>query len=286
MPATSEHHDQPDPRRSERPADEPGLAASVVPDDRLRPLTAAEAARYARHLGLPQVGEAGQRRISAAKFLVVGLGGLGSPVALYLAAAGVGTVGLADFDVVDESNLQRQVVHSTGDTGRAKVDSAADRLAALNPTVQVVRHPAGLTAGPGPTGARTIVAGYDVVVDCTDSFEARYLINDVCLALGTPWVHGSVWQLHGQVSVFAGSGPCYRCLHPALPDQADSATGVLGVLPGIVGAIQATEALKLVVGGPTLVGRVLMVDAWAMRFDEVTLAKDPDCPACGSSSRP
>ncbi|MCL2090834.1 MAG: ThiF family adenylyltransferase [Micrococcales bacterium] len=284
MSAPSEPRDRPSRGHGDltRPAQEPGAEpTSLVPDHRLRPLTTAETARYARHLALPQVGEAGQRRIRAARVLVVGLGGLGSPVALYLAAAGVGTVGLADFDTVDESNLQRQVVHGTADTGRAKVDSAADRLAALDPGVQVVRHPAGLTSD----DATPVVAAYDVVVDCTDSFEARYLINDTCLALRTPWVHGSVWQLHGQVAVFTGSGPCYRCLHPGPPDQAP-ATGVLGVLPGIVGTVQAAEALKLVLGGPTLVGRLLLVDAWAMRFDAVTLARDPACPACGPRDLP
>lgn len=274
MSATSDRHARPS---RELTGGGRSLAAGVVPDDRLRPLTAAEATRYARHLELPQVGREGQRRIRAARVLVVGLGGLGSPVALYLAAAGVGTVGLADFDIVDESNLQRQVVHGTPDTGRAKVDSAADRLAALNPDVQVVRHPAGVTRD----DASTVIDGYDVVVDCTDSFDARYLLNDVCLALGVPWVHGSVWQLHGQVSVFTRTGPCYRCLHPRPPDQSDGSVGVLGVLPGIVGAVQAAEVLKLVIGGPTLVGRVLEVDAWLMRFDDVVLTQDPACPACG-----
>ncbi len=277
MPAAPEHHDRSS-RGPARPAAEHGRNLSgVVPDDRLRPLTAAETVRYARHLDLPHVGPAGQRQILAAKVLVVGLGGLGSPVALYLAAAGIGTIGLADFDVVDESNLQRQIVHGTSDTGRAKVDSAADRLAALNPGVHLTRHPAGLTRG----DAEAVVAGYDVVVDCTDSFDARYLLNDVCLALGIPWVHGSVWQLHGQVSVFTRPGPCYRCLHPQPPGQPDGSAGVLGVLPGIVGAVQAAEVLKLVVGGPTLAGRVLQVDAWSMRFDEVRLDANPACPTCG-----
>ncbi|MDR3068168.1 MAG: ThiF family adenylyltransferase [Cellulomonas sp.] len=296
MPATSERHGRPSrgrpdpaPAAAERGADRTAslVPDSLVPDDRLRPLTAAETVRYARHLLLPQVGDEGQRRIRAAKVLVVGLGGLGSPVALYLAAAGVGTIGLADFDVVEESNLQRQVIHSTSDTGRAKVDSAADRLVALNPAVRFVRHPTGLTAGtPPPDDPATVVAGYDVVVDCTDSFGARYLLNEVCLAGGTPLVHGSVWQFHGQVTVLATtSGPCYRCLYPEppapgqLPDP--SRVGILGVLPGIVGTVQATEVLKLVVGGPVLVGRVLQVDSWSMRFDEVRLAKDPACPACG-----
>ena len=266
----------------------PALTPSVVPDDRLLPLTAAETARYARHLALPQVGEVGQRRIRAARVLVVGLGGLGSPVALYLAAAGIGTLGLADADVVDESNLQRQVVHATADAGRPKVDSAADRLAALNPRVRAVRHPQGLTRD----NARTIVDGYDVVIDATDTFDARYLVNDVCVELGTPWVHGAVGQLHGQVSVLAavsdaGPGPCYRCLHPEPPSPDPGGDpGILGPLPGIVGAVQAAETLKLVVGGPTLVGRVLMVDAWTMRFDEVPLAKDPACPVCGAGSVP
>ncbi|MCL2849650.1 MAG: ThiF family adenylyltransferase [Micrococcales bacterium] len=248
---------------------------AAVGDDRLRPLSAAQAARYVHHRALAHVGQGGQERLAAAKVLVVGLGGLGSPVALYLVAAGVGTVGLADPDVVVDSNLQRQVVHTTGEVGRPKVDSAAAHLAALNPMVETVRHPAGLTVD----NASRLVAGYDVVVDCTDTFDARYLINDVCLDLATPWVHGAVDGVDGEVSVFVpGSGPCYRCLHRAATPREPQ--GVLGPLPGIVGAIAATETLKLVLGAPSLVGRVLLVDAWAMSFDEVALTQDPTCPAC------
>jgi len=238
-------------------------------------LTAAQAERYGPHLALPQIGTDGQRQVLAARVLVVGLGGLGSPVALYLAAAGIGTLGLADADTVAQSNLQRQVVHGTTDVGRLKADSAADRLASLNPEVRLVRHRMGVSTDSG------WLSDYDVVVDCTDTFEARYLINDLCTQAQIPWVHAAVDAIAGQVTVFAPDGPCYRCLQPSAPD-AERAAGVLGPLPGIVGAIQATETLKLVVGAPTLVGRLLVLDAWTMTFDELRITKHPTCPTCST----
>ena len=247
-----------------------------MPDlEHLPGLTAAQTARYAPHLALAQLGDDGQRQILASRVLVVGLGGLGSPVALYLAAAGVGTLGLADTDVVSVSNLQRQVVHCTADAGRPKVDCAAERLAALNPGVHLVRHPTGVT------GEATWIADYDVVVDCTDSFEARYLVNDLCTAERISWVHAAVDAVAGQVTVFTPDGPCYRCLQPS-PVDIPSSPGVLGPLPGIVGAIQAAETLKLVVGAPTLTGRVLVLDAWTMTFDTIPLTKHPTCPTCST----
>jgi sulfur-carrier protein adenylyltransferase/sulfurtransferase len=242
-----------------------------------------EVQRYSRHLIMPEVGLDGQRRLKAAKVLCIGAGGLGSPAALYLAAAGVGTLGLVDFDVVDFSNLQRQIIHGTPDVGRPKLASARDRLQALNPEVAMVGHETALTS----KNALDLFAGYDVVVDGTDNFPTRYLVNDACVLAGKPNVYGSIFRFEGQASVFAApGGPCYRCLYaeppPAglVPSCAEG--GVLGVLPGVIGTIQATEAIKLLLGtGEPLVGRLLLYDALRMRFREVRLRRDPDCPVCG-----
>jgi sulfur-carrier protein adenylyltransferase/sulfurtransferase len=256
-----------------------GCNVSMTLPDLSRP----ELLRYARHLALPDVGMEGQRRLKAARVLCVGAGGLGSPVALYLAAAGVGTLGLVDFDVVDATNLQRQILHGTKDVGRPKLDSAADRLADVNPHVEVVRHDAHLDS----TNALDILRPYDVVVDGTDNFPTRYLVNDACVMLGKPNVFGSVFRWEGQASVFATSGgPCYRCLFrepppPGLvPNCAEG--GVLGVLPGIIGSLQALETLKLILGaGDTLAGRLVIFDALEMSWREVALRRNPECPVCG-----
>ncbi len=239
--------------------------------------------RYARHLALPEVGPDGQRRLKAARVVCVGAGGLGSPLALYLAAAGVGTIGLVDFDVVDATNLQRQILHGTKDVGRSKLDSAADRLHDVNPHVEVVRHGARIDS----TNALDILRDYDIVVDGTDNFPTRYLVNDACVLLGKPNVYGSVFRWEGQVSVFGTEGgPCYRCLFrepppPGLvPNCAEG--GVLGVLPGIIGSLQAMETIKWIVGaGDTLAGRLLLFDALEMSWREVRVSRNPDCPVCG-----
>ncbi len=247
-------------------------------------LSSDELRRYGRHLVLPDVGVEGQRRLKGGRVLLVGAGGLGSPVALYLAAAGVGTLGLIDFDVVDISNLQRQVVHGTSDVGRSKLDSARDRIHDVNPHVVVDTYQMRLTSA----NALDILADYDVIVDGTDNFATRYLVNDACVLLGRPNVYGSIFRFEGQASVFAtDAGPCYRCLYPEPPPPglvpSCAEGGVLGVLPGIVGTIQATEALKLLLGiGEPLVGRLLLIDALSARFRTVGLAKDPACPACGT----
>lgn len=240
--------------------------------------------RYARHLILPGVELAGQERLKAARVLVIGAGGLGSPVALYLAAAGVGTLGLVDFDVVDITNLQRQILHGTADVGRPKLESARDRLRDVNPHVVLELHPAKLTSA----NALEIIGGYDIVVDGTDNFATRYLVNDACVLLGKPNVYGSIFRFEGQASVFSTpDGPCYRCLFPEpppaglVPNCAEG--GVLGVLPGMIGTIQAAEAIKLALGaGTTLAGRLLLVDALTMSVRTVTLRRDPTCPACGT----
>jgi adenylyltransferase/sulfurtransferase len=243
-----------------------------------------ELVRYARHLSLPDVGRSGQERLKAARVLVVGAGGLGSPAALYLAAAGVGTLGIVDADRVELGNLQRQILHGTGGVGSPKVASAAGRIADLNPFVQVERHELRLEA----SNAAGVLAGYDVVLDGSDNFPTRYLINDTCVWLGKPLVYGSIFRFEGQVSVFdAARGPCYRCLYaePPPPDLVPNCAegGVLGVLPGIVGSIQALEAIKLVLEiGDTLVGRLLLFDALTLSFRELGLRKDPDCPVCGN----
>lgn len=249
-------------------------------------LTTEQLRRYARHLILPEVGSEGQKKICAARVLCLGAGGLGSPVAIYLAAAGVGTLGLVDFDVVDITNLHRQPLHGTPDVGRPKVESARETLKRLNPEVEVVSHPVRLQAA----NAREIISGYDIVVDCTDNFPARYLANDACVMLRKPNVYGAIFRFEGQASVFAPhlGGPCYRCLYPeppppeAAPNCAEA--GVVGVLPGLVGCLQAIETLKLILGrGETLLGRLLVLDAWRMQFKEIKVRRDPRCPVCGDS---
>jgi molybdopterin/thiamine biosynthesis adenylyltransferase/rhodanese-related sulfurtransferase len=246
-------------------------------------LTSRERQRYSRHLLLPEVGEEGQRRLKSARVLCVGAGGLGSPAALYLAAAGVGTLGLVDFDVVDFSNLQRQIIHGTGDVGRSKLESAQSRIEGLNPEVHVETFDAHFSVA----NAKTLIEAFDVIVDGTDNFPARYLVNDACVIYGKPNAWGSIFRFEGQASVFAApGGPCYRCLHPEPPPAglvpSCAEAGVLGVLPGIIGTIQATEALKLILGiGDPLIGRFLIYDALKMRFRDLKLPKDPDCPVCG-----
>ena len=243
-----------------------------------------ELVRYSRHLGLAEVGEAGQLRLKQGSVLIVGAGGLGSPVALYLAAAGVGRLGIIDFDAVDLSNLQRQVLHDTQSIGVTKTESARTRLAGINPHVQVETFSHELTA----SNALEIIGGYDVVVDGTDNFRTRYLTNDACVLLGKPNVYASVLRFEGQASVFATrDGPCYRCLFPQPPPPglvpSCAEAGVLGVLPGLLGTIQATEAIKLLLGaGETLAGRLLLVDALRMQFRTIRLRRDPQCPACGT----
>ena len=243
-----------------------------------------EIARYSRHLILPEVGMEGQQKLKAAKVLCVGTGGLGSPLALYLAAAGIGTLGLVDFDVVDSSNLQRQIIHSTKDVGRPKIDSATEKLQALNPFLNVVKHEAMLTS----QNALEIISQYDIVADGTDNFPTRYLVNDACVLTGKPNAYGSIFRFEGQASVFATEqGPCYRCLYPEPPPPglvpSCAEGGVLGILPGLVGVIQATEVIKLILGkGEPLIGRLLLVNALDMRFRELKLRKNPDCPVCGA----
>ncbi|WP_425432488.1 molybdopterin-synthase adenylyltransferase MoeB [Granulicella rosea] len=248
-------------------------------------LTNDEISRYSRHLILPEVGMEGQRKLKAAKVLCVGTGGLGAPLALYLAAAGIGTIGLVDFDTVDESNLQRQIIHSTATVGKLKVDSAEIMLKGLNPTLNVVKHNTMLTSA----NALEIMKDYDVIADGTDNFQTRYLVNDACVLLGNkPNAYGSIFRFEGQASVFATEeGPCYRCLYPEPPPPglvpSCAEGGVLGILPGLVGVIQATEVIKLILGiGDTLVGRLLLVDALGMSFRTLKLRKNPDCPVCGT----
>src|SRR5262245_35477797 len=247
-------------------------------------LTTAELRRYARHLTIPEFGIEGQRKLRAARVLCIGAGGLGSPIAMYLAAAGVGTIGLVDADVVDESNLQRQLLHSTADVGRSKLDSARERLRGINPHVNVEGHAARFTS----ENAMDLVNDYDVVIDGTDNFPTRYLSNDVCVFLKKPNVYGSILRFEGQCSVFAPhlGGPCYRCMAPQppapglVPSCAEG--GVLGVLPGLIGTMQATEAVKLIVGiGEPLIGRLLHVDTLSMKFRTFNLRRDPECPVCG-----
>jgi len=259
----------------------PGLdsAAGELPS-----LERDEILRYSRHLLLPEVGLDGQRRLKAARVLLVGAGGLGSPLALYLAAGGVGTLGLVDFDAVDLTNLQRQILHGTSDIGRPKLDSARDRISDINPHVRVETFETRLTS----ENALEIARGFDIVVDGTDNFATRYLVNDACVLLGKPNVYGSIFRFDGQASVFAtADGPCYRCLYaePPPPGLVPSCAeaGVLGVLPGLIGTIQATETLKLILGtGTPLIGRLLLVDALHMRFRTVNVRRDPGCPACGT----
>jgi molybdopterin/thiamine biosynthesis adenylyltransferase/rhodanese-related sulfurtransferase len=246
-------------------------------------LSTDDLSRYSRHLILPEVGTEGQRRLKAARVLCVGTGGLGSPLALYLTAAGIGTLGLVDFDVVDASNLQRQIIHSTKDIGRKKIESAEEKLKALNPAINIVKHETMLSSA----NALEIIKDYDIVADGTDNFPTRYLVNDACVLLGKPNVYGSIFRFEGQASVFATeTGPCYRCLYPEPPPPglvpSCAEGGVLGILPGMVGTIQATEVIKLILGkGDSLIGRLLLVDALNMRFRELKLRKNPDCPVCG-----
>ena len=255
-----------------------------IPDS----LSSTQMARYARHLTLPEVGAEGQQRLLDSTVLVVGAGGLGSPTALYLAAAGVGTIGIVDFDVVDKTNLQRQILHDTRRIGELKADSARETIRALNPDVTVHTYSTRLTAA----NALEIMTGYDVIVDGTDNFPTRYLVNDVSLHLRTPVVHGSIFRFEGQASVFDPyNGPCYRCLfpEPPPPELAPSCAeaGVLGVLPGVIGSIQATEALKLLLGiGKTLVSRLMLYDALSQEFQTVNLRQDPSCPACSDEDNP
>ena len=257
--------------------------SSTVEAPALPELTGEEVRRYSRHLIMPEVGVEGQRRLKAARVLCVGAGGLGSPASLYLAAAGVGTLGLIDFDTVDFSNLQRQVLYSTDDVGRSKLKAAQDRLHGLNPNVKIIGHETTLNS----TNAIEIFSGYDIIVDGADNFPTRYLVNDACVLTGRPNVYGSIFRFDGQVSVFATKqGPCYRCLYPEPPPPglvpSCAEGGVLGVLPGVVGTIQATEALKLIIGaGDPLIGRLLLFDALQMRFRSLKLQKDRECPVCG-----
>ncbi|HZC84406.1 MAG TPA: molybdopterin-synthase adenylyltransferase MoeB, partial [Rubrobacter sp.] len=244
-----------------------------------------EIARYSRHLIMPEVALEGQKQLKASKVLTVGTGGLGSPLALYLAAAGVGTIGIVDFDVVDESNLQRQIIHGTSDVGRPKVESAREKIKDINPNVEVRVHEEALTS----ENALEIFDDYDVIVDGTDNFPTRYLVNDACVILNKPNVYGSIFRFEGQASVFyAEEGPCYRCLYPEPPPPglvpSCAEGGVLGILPGAIGTIQATETVKLILGiGEPLIGRLLLYDALNMRFREMKLRKDPDCPVCGEN---
>ncbi|MEO1523869.1 MAG: molybdopterin-synthase adenylyltransferase MoeB [Planctomycetota bacterium] len=248
-------------------------------------LSAEEKRRYARHLVLPEVGPEGQEKLRAASMLVVGAGGLGSPVALYLAAAGVGRIGLVDFDRVEFSNLQRQIIHGTEDVGRSKVASAAESIASINPLVAVECHEHPLRSD----NAMSVVKAYDMIIDGTDNFATRYLVNDVCVLSGKPNCYGSIFRFEGQASVFGlPGGPCYRCLYPQPPDPGlvpnCAEGGVLGVLPGIVGTIQATEAIKLALNaGRSLSGRLLLFDALDMKFRELKVSRDPRCPVCGDT---
>jgi molybdopterin/thiamine biosynthesis adenylyltransferase/rhodanese-related sulfurtransferase len=239
--------------------------------------------RYSRHLLMPEVGAEGQAKLLGAKVLLLGAGGLGAPTSLYLAAAGIGTLGIVDFDTVDASNLHRQIIYGTSDVGRRKLEASGERIASLNPGVKVVEHETALTS----KNALDILRDYDVVLDGTDNFQTRYLVNDACVLLGKPNAYGSIFRFDGQASVFAvKGGPCYRCLYPEPPPPglvpSCAEGGVLGVLPGIIGIIQATEAIKLILGaGQPLVGRLLLYDALQMRFRELKLRRDPDCPVCG-----
>src|SRR4051794_38604821 len=242
-----------------------------------------EVARYSRHLIMPEVGVAGQKKLKAASVLLIGTGGLGAPLGLYLAAAGVGRIGLVDFDVVDFTNLQRQVIHGTKDVGRKKLDSAADTMLDINPFITIDKHDVALSS----ENALDILKDYDIVVDGTDNFPTRYLVNDACVLLGKPNVYGSIFRFEGQATVFAyHDGPCYRCLYPEPPPPglvpSCAEGGVLGILPGLIGVVQATETVKLILGkGEPLVGRLLLYDALAMRFRELKLRRNSECPVCG-----
>jgi sulfur-carrier protein adenylyltransferase/sulfurtransferase len=260
------------------------MATATLPGTELPKLSNEEISRYSRHLILPEVGMEGQQKLKAAKVLCVGTGGLGAPLALYLAAAGVGTLGLIDFDTVEASNLQRQIIHSTETVGMLKVDSAEKMLKALNPYMNVVKHNTMLTSA----NALEIFKDYDIIADGTDNFQTRYLVNDACVLLNKPNAYGSIFRFEGQASVFATEeGPCYRCLYPEPPPPglvpSCAEGGVLGILPGLVGIIQATEVIKLILGiGESLAGRLLLVDALSMQFRTLKLRKNLDCPVCGT----
>ncbi len=262
----------------------PSIAGgSAVAEPLTDSLSKDEILRYSRHLIMPEVGMEGQIKLKNAKVLLVGAGGLGAPLGLYLAAAGVGRIGIVDFDVVDFTNLQRQVIHGTKDVGRKKLDSAHDRMKDINPNVQIDRYEVALTS----ENALEIISGYDMVVDGTDNFPTRYLVNDACVILKKPNVYGSIFRFEGQATIFATEGgPCYRCLYPEPPPPglvpSCAEGGVLGILPGIIGLVQATEAVKLILGaGQTLVGRLMLYDALAMKFRELKLRRNPECPVCG-----
>jgi sulfur-carrier protein adenylyltransferase/sulfurtransferase len=258
--------------------------ATILAPQELPSLNNEEVLRYSRHLIMPEVGMEGQQKLKAARVLCIGTGGLGSPLALYLSAAGIGTIGLVDFDVVDFTNLQRQVIHFTSDVGRPKLESAKEKIAAINPFVNVKTFETRLTS----QNALEIFSGFDIIVDGTDNFPTRFLVNDACVFTGKPNVYGSIFRFEGQASVFAAKdGPCYRCLYPEPPPPglvpSCAEGGVLGILPGLVGLIQATEAIKLVLGsGQPLIGRLLLVDALGMKFRELKLRKNPDCAVCGT----
>jgi len=243
-----------------------------------------EILRYSRHLIMPEVGMAGQQKLKAARVLCIGAGGLGSPLALYLAAAGVGTLGIVDFDVVDYTNLQRQIIHTTGDVGRKKLDSAAEKLKAINPFLNLRTFETRLSSD----NALELFRDFDIIADGTDNFPTRYLVNDACVLTHKPNVYGSIFRFEGQASVFATEqGPCYRCLYPEPPPPglvpSCAEGGVLGILPGLVGVMQATEVIKLILGkGEPLIGRLLLIDALGMKFRELKLRKNPDCPVCGA----
>ena len=260
------------------------MATTIAPHE-LPTLSNEEVLRYSRHLIMPEVGMEGQQKLKAARVLCIGTGGLGSPLALYLSAAGVGTIGLVDFDVVDFTNLQRQVIHFTSDVGRPKLESAKEKIAAINPFVNVKTFNTKLTS----ENALQIFADFDIIVDGTDNFPTRFLVNDACVMTGKPNVYGSIFRFEGQASVFAAKdGPCYRCLYPEPPPPglvpSCAEGGVLGILPGLVGLIQATETIKLIMGsGQPLIGRLLLVDALGMKFRELKLRKNPDCAVCGTN---
>ncbi len=260
-------------------------ATNGAPAASLPELTNDEIMRYSRHLILPEVGMEGQRRLKGAKVLMVGTGGLGAPLGLYLAAAGIGKIGIVDFDVVDVTNLQRQVIHGTKDVGRPKIDSAADRMLDINPALEIEKFETALSS----ENALEILKDYDVVVDGTDNFPTRYLVNDACVLLGKPNAYGSIFRFEGQATVFHhDGGPCYRCLYPEPPPPglvpSCAEGGVLGILPAVIGSIQATETVKLILGkGTTLSGRLMLYDALHMKFRELKLRRNPECPVCGDN---
>jgi sulfur-carrier protein adenylyltransferase/sulfurtransferase len=260
------------------------MATITEPKPDFATLNNDEILRYSRHLIMPEVGMEGQQKLKAARVLCIGAGGLGSPLTLYLTAAGVGTLGIVDFDVVDYTNLQRQIIHTTNDVGRKKLDSAAEKLKAINPFINLKTFETRLSS----ENALEIFRDFDIIADGTDNFPTRYLVNDACVLTGKPNVYGSIFRFEGQASVFATEeGPCYRCLYPEPPPPglvpSCAEGGVLGILPGLVGVIQATEVIKLILGqGEPLIGRLLLVDALGMKFRELKLRKNPDCPACGT----